>query len=970
MVALMLFGSLSIGVAQDAATDLHEELDRPARDSNDGRHIVDAVIDSVAPLRLQADEHVAVDLQLKLSMSVPLEVLQDQLIVYLDGARLAPASPSTGPESEQARERLAEFQARRRVGLVPREDIVTTRMTLFARAPTRLPSEQEMLLTVFSQLDGHNIASFKVTTAPSTWIKRDVFWVGLLAGAVAIFVLLLAGHQSTRILGQQKALREERAKLQEIKEIAAAQTDPAFASSVSDAYVRPELPQGLTSALRRGQVAIVMGPQVAAQAGRLTDATLWTAVLHRLKERFDEATALKLQSLIQGNGHEAVIEPLVSLVGRKSLLEALARELSADVTATDSIHQYIASFANAGVRVFVDLTWDGELQKALRFASPAVYTDRHHEGLSEALRNAQLVVLKPIGQISDPESVALTQQEFRRRLAHAPRYERCLASLFSAQTILFIGLDTKHIEQFIGSLPADIEGAGREHYALIAADWRLELWETGFGRRYGITAIPLPRERPDVLGSLLEELVRDASHDVSGAAMLREGRSLGIDELRSLSLRNIGTFKSLDLAFDERWNLLLGDNGGGKSTILRAITLALAGNDGRAEAMAGRLLRFGEQTGSIELTFGASEEIKVRVTLVRDGPRIQIKSPQVTLLQAGQTLVLAFPALRGVTTGQVSGPMRLEESDPSVDDIAPLLQDKVDTRNTQLRQWLINTAIQAKDAPGSRQAKMFDTFQAVLRDLVPGRNVAFSHVDQETWTIWLKCDDGDVSFESLSQGTSSILGWVGVLLQRLYHVHRALETPEHGAGLVLIDEIDAHLHPRWQRKLVSLTREKFPNIQVIASSHSPLLAGAMQRAELRIVERDASTGEMSVRTPREDLHGQRADDILTSSLFALDTTRSPEAEAKIQEYFSLFENPYRTEEQEAQLKLLEVEVEQLNYGSWVGLRQVQENVESVLLNQIEAIDPEQAQLLSERFSHPKADPHPEKKKADKKEFRL
>jgi len=161
---------------------------------------------------------------------------------------------------------------------------------------------------------------------------------------------------------------------------------------------------------------------------------------------------------------------------------------------------------------------------------------------------------------------------------------------------------------------------------------------------------------------------------------------------------------------------------------------------------------------------------------------------------------------------------------------------------------------------------------------------------------------------------SSILNWIGVLLERLYDVYPRSPRPEEEPAIVLIDEIDAHLHPQWQRRLVALTREHFPNVQIIASSHSPLLAGAVQHAELRVVAPNERTGEIEARMPLEDVSGQKAEDILVSSVFSLETTRSVEAEQTIQRYFELYERTTLSAAEKAELDNLGVRLQELNYG--------------------------------------------------------
>src|SRR5262249_50372542 len=163
--------------------------------------------------------------------------------------------------------------------------------------------------------------------------------------------------------------------------------------------------------------------------------------------------------------------------------------------------------------------------------------------------------------------------------------------------------------------------------------------------------------------------------------------------------------------------------------------------------------------------------------------------------------------------------------------------------------------------------------------------ISYGGVDRETWTVLLQTPDGLVPIDSVSQGMSAIFNWIGVLLQRLYDTYSNSPNPEREPAIVLIDEIDAHLHPSWQRQLVQLTKKHFPNVQVVATSHSPLLAGSVDHSQVRIVTR--VDGKMSAVAPRENLEGQKAEDILTSSLFQMPTTRSPEAEETIKRYFEL-----------------------------------------------------------------------------------
>ena len=950
------------------------QTQRPTEPQVDHGYVSDAIIDSIVPIYLQPDGRVAVNLKIELARQISSAELAAQLRILIDGEKIPTystledvATPDVAEPASPAAQRPASGSASENASTTtgrplgePSRDIS---VTVFGRVPAGLAPATKFSVAVYSKLDGRIIATSAAETPPAATVPKPgepgSFWSKY--GWWAFLVLLI----SVAVLGKVIASRERRAKehiktleetVQSTRSVLGAVTGEAprqAGSSGGDAPAiqKVDVPPVVLEALERGELGIVVGAAASLYANLPIGASLWLAIIERFRTELSDAQRAQLQKLIAESGSDAAIEPLLSLVGRDKVLQALAAELSMERASPKDFHRHLATLAQLGARRYVDLGWDGVLDTILRSVQARAFSSRNFTGLSEALRASEVTLIKPYGEISEPGGISLTAQEFRRQLSQSPELERCLASLFSAQTLLFVGMNTKAIEQFLSGLPPQLESSGREHFALVPFDWSLELWSQGFAKRYGITVLPVDADgSAESATEALGRIAGDAQQRRASRAPSKGKQSdfTGIGTVRSVQLRNIGNFKSIDVDFHEHWNLLLGDNGGGKSTILRALTLALSGNDARGEAMAARLLRNGEGAGSIEMNLGANGATKIRTVLVRDGTRVKITSPQVTPLQAGQGLVLGFPALRGVTTTQPTGPTRMSAADPNVDDVAPLLQEKVDTRLNQLKQWVINTALQAESAPNGREAQMFKTFRRVLRDVVPGRHVDFHEVDRTTWTVLLQTDDGIVSFDSLSQGTSSILGWIGVLLQRLYDIYPNAKKPEDGPALLLIDEIDAHLHPRWQRKLVTLTREQFPNVQMISSSHSPLLAGAMRREELRIVERDPASGEMRALMPREDLSGQTADQILTSSLFALPTSRSPEAETKIRGYFKLYEKPNRTPDEDQELRKLEEELDQLNYGPTRQMRETQQALQQSIKAQLDAITPEMAAAISAR----------------------
>src|SRR5258708_30625214 len=100
-------------------------------------------------------------------------------------------------------------------------------------------------------------------------------------------------------------------------------------------------------------------------------------------------------------------------------------------------------------------------------------------------------------------------------------------------------------------------------------------------------------------------------------------------------------------------------------------------------------------------------------------------------------------------------------------------------------------------------------------------------VDPDTKDVYVLTQDGKVPIGAVSQGTASLMCWVGVLIQRLAEVHGTGTPVREQKALVLIDEIDTHMHPHWQRSLADRLSELFPNVQFIATTHSPLVVAGL-----------------------------------------------------------------------------------------------------------------------------------------------
>ncbi|MEZ4437178.1 MAG: AAA family ATPase [bacterium] len=125
---------------------------------------------------------------------------------------------------------------------------------------------------------------------------------------------------------------------------------------------------------------------------------------------------------------------------------------------------------------------------------------------------------------------------------------------------------------------------------------------------------------------------------------------------------------------------------------------------------------------------------------------------------------------------------------------------------------------------------------------------------------------------ALSDGYQAFIGWVGDLL---YHLAScappgvALDTL---SGVVLVDEIDLHLHPRWQQQVVERVARTFPRIQFVLTTHSALVIGGLRKENVFAVRR-AKDGTSGVRALRSEVWGRTPDQLLLDPIFGLEHTR-------------------------------------------------------------------------------------------------
>ena len=126
-----------------------------------------------------------------------------------------------------------------------------------------------------------------------------------------------------------------------------------------------------------------------------------------------------------------------------------------------------------------------------------------------------------------------------------------------------------------------------------------------------------------------------------------------------------------------------------------------------------------------------------------------------------------------------------------------------------------------------------------MHHLLPG--VEFLRIDKKQGELIFSTPDGKVPMVRLSDGYQTTAAWCGDLLYRITRAYGNYKNPLAARGLLLLDEIDLHLHPLWQRELMSYLEEKFTNFQIVATSHSPMTVQQAGPGELFVMRRPDET---------------------------------------------------------------------------------------------------------------------------------
>ena len=331
--------------------------------------------------------------------------------------------------------------------------------------------------------------------------------------------------------------------------------------------------------------------------------------------------------------------------------------------------------------------------------------------------------------------------------------------------------------------------------------------------------------------------------------------------IQKVEINNIRSIDHFEMTFPSPagWHVLIGDNGAGKTSIIRAIAICMLGSD-IAKALSfedfSNWIPPTKNSGIVNITalrdnnydkptYNGKKEVQSEITINRKNNNGQVEfigkvNPKNALwgdYSGSNGWFLAaygpFRRLRGESS-DIFG--HIARSKPKLGACITAFRD--DAALTLLTQWLKDLALDALKKP-KEKAKLEGIIKFInSAHLLPGDAILLNDIDSNG--IKLKDGNGvDVSIYEMSDGFRSVLSMTIDIIRFLIDTYGADKVFASGEqktinlpGVVLIDEVDAHLHPTWQTRIGQWFTQYFPNIQFIVTTHSPLVCRACEKGSI------------------------------------------------------------------------------------------------------------------------------------------
>lgn len=297
-----------------------------------------------------------------------------------------------------------------------------------------------------------------------------------------------------------------------------------------------------------------------------------------------------------------------------------------------------------------------------------------------------------------------------------------------------------------------------------------------------------------------------------------------------IKIEGVGGIESLELNLHEKMNLICGPNGIGKTTVLEVISHVF----------------FNGQTQILKRNVGAERSI-ISVDIENNGQKESKNIEFNTFEPEKQTSISSFhqfaSAVITFKTARIFNYQNLQSVSKDINKEQNNLWDeaKLGINLNEIKNWFVNRYLYSAHKNALSQEQINNLELAKKCFSILDSTFSFSRVDAGTNEIMINTINGEIYYEYLSSGFKSI---ISILFGIIKEIEYRFKNPKINAinfdGIILIDELELHLHPEWQGKIVEILVEVFPNVQFIVSTHSPHIIQAASPNQIIALERTSN----------------------------------------------------------------------------------------------------------------------------------
>ena len=386
--------------------------------------------------------------------------------------------------------------------------------------------------------------------------------------------------------------------------------------------------------------------------------------------------------------------------------------------------------------------------------------------------------------------------------------------------------------------------------------------------------------------------------------------------IKSLKLNNVGPFRprpdgsgsdGIELEFDANVNLLIGPNNVGKSTVLNMLRALGAENLVTRFRSEERATSDHGEHGSLSVEWAIGQDERIRFNF----PHVVFQYAGIDLdpwsvgsveipnvdkpLEFGDIIegrntwnnrikdhgyvgyynpkiddgLLNYIRIErysdGIYCQGVSSKVRLHDSvSDAIDEIGGTYSVASENGNEEEHNPVFPVLLALKYSMSDTERSVLGSINSVLSDITGGflRSMA-TKIDDYTFDrigYISETTDGEVVLNALSKGTTSLVDLVTRFMVGMARYYNGAADWQNQPGIFIIDEIDAHLHPSWQRRIIPTLQRHFPNVQIFASTHSPMMVAGLKAGQVHLLKRD-ETGQVLWSRNEQDIIGWTADEI-------------------------------------------------------------------------------------------------------------